>query len=236
MLKTSLLLAAALLAFTASAPAQAATVTFTSDHCTGGCGDGSATGQPGGFATLSANELGGGQIGFTLTPNNGNGFISTGLHSFTFNLVNDPTITYSSLPSGFNVIGGFGAGNLSQNAGAIMQDGFGTFEYGIDYASQGGSNPLFSPFSFIIQAMGLTLASLNDISVGGNPSAFFALDILSGTTGRTGLVDASTALNPTTVGQVPLPGALPLFLTGLAGIGWMARKRKKIIGSFHPAV
>jgi hypothetical protein len=32
---------------------------------------------------------------------------------------------------------------------------------------------------------------------------------------------------PVTVTNTPLPAALPLFATGLAGLGWLARRRKK---------
>src|SRR5262245_25447073 len=72
--------------------------TFTSDHCTGGCGP-----QPGGFATITGVDNGGGSITLTITPLNGNGLVNTGNDTFAFNLLGNPTITYSGLPSGFTV-------------------------------------------------------------------------------------------------------------------------------------
>jgi hypothetical protein len=34
-------------------------------------------------------------------------------------------------------------------------------------------------------------------------------------------------LNSFSAAAVPVPAALPLFATGLAGLGWLARRRKK---------
>src|ERR1044071_1356818 len=118
-----------------ASPANAVTATFFSDHCTNLCGP-----QPTGFATITGTDQGGGVVDITITPLNGNGLVNAGQTTFTFNLIGNPTITYSNLPSGFTVVGGFGAGSLSENAGAIGQDGFGTFEYGIDYTGANGAN------------------------------------------------------------------------------------------------
>jgi hypothetical protein len=47
------------------------------------------------------------------------------------------------------------------------------------------------------------------------------------------LVDAgysiltSPGIGNSLVAAVPLPAALPLFATGLAGLGWLARRRRK---------
>src|SRR5262249_20243984 len=108
--------------------ATVGTGTFTSDHCTGSCGP-----QAGGFATITGTDQGGGIIDITITPLHNNGFVNGGQTTFTFNLVGNPTITYSNLPSGFTVVNGFGTGNLSENAGVIGQAANGQFEYGIDF-------------------------------------------------------------------------------------------------------
>jgi len=210
-------LAAAAIAAALALPgsANAATATFFSDHCTGGCGP-----QPNGFATITATETAPNTIGITINPLNGNLIIGSGLTSFTFNLTTDVPITYVGLPSTFDVVN---SSTNTQTAGAIHNDGFGTFEYGIDRTVNGAVGGV-SSLSFSIVGAGLTLDDFAELSKNGDISAFFALDILSGTTGRTGLVDVSGAtpfgVNPT---AVPLPPALPLFVAGLAGIGMLKR-------------
>lgn len=218
-----------------AAPAHADIVSnlavFTSDHCTGGCGDGSATGQPGGFATIQGVDHQNGSITITITPLNGNGLVNTGLDTFVFNLVGNPTITYSGLPTGFAVVGGTGTNNLTQAAGSLHEDGFGTFEYGIDYTlASGASHPFFGPLSFTISdGPGLTLASFAELSTGGSPNAFFGLDIISATTGNTGPVDCCTG-QPTPFSINPVPG--PIAGAGLQGlalamVGLIALNRRR---------
>jgi hypothetical protein len=213
--------------FTSGAQAATATAIFTSDHCGGGCGP-----QTGGFATITGTEVGGNAIDITITPLNGNGLINAGQTTFTFNLVGDPTITYSGLPTGFTVVGGTGTGGLTQNAGSIHQDGFGNFEYGIDYTgANGANNPLFSALTFrITDGAGFGLNSFANLSTNGDPSAFFALDIISGTTGKTGLVDVTGITPFPTQFDVPIPPALPLFVAGMVGIGMLRRAVKRFKG------
>jgi hypothetical protein len=65
-----------------ASPANAATATFFSDHCTNLCGP-----QPTGFATITGTDQGGGVIDITITPLNGNGLVNAGQSTFTFNLI-----------------------------------------------------------------------------------------------------------------------------------------------------
>lgn len=71
-----------------------------------------------------------------------------------------------------------------------MADGTGDFEYSESCTScgSGGSNPNPGPNVFDVQLTGITPSSFIQQSTGGQ---FFAVDILSGTTGKTGPVDAS---------------------------------------------
>src|SRR4029077_8903004 len=110
---------------------------FTSDDCGGGGCTG--TGQPGGFASITGVNNGNNSVTLTITPLNGNGLVNGGQTTFTFNLIGNPTIIYSGLPTGFSVVGGTGSGGLTQNAGSIHQGGLGDFEYGIDATGFNGA-------------------------------------------------------------------------------------------------
>ena len=154
------IVALALLGF-AGSPAHAvpsASFDFTSDHCTGGCLNGGVGG------TVTVSETAADTLHFDIVPAAGFGIIATGAGSgtsFGFNLAGDPTITFSSLTSGFIVVGGNPA-----NAATISMNGAGDFEYGVSCnppsgaCGNGGSAPYFGTLSFDITASGLTLASL----------------------------------------------------------------------------
>lgn len=217
--------AAVLLA--AALPAKAAT--FTSDHCDPACGP-----QPTGFATITGIDNGGGSVSITITPLNGNGLVGglNGLTTFTFNSVQDQAITFNFGANAalFDVSN---SATNTANAGAISQDGFGSFEYGFNYiGGNGGSNPFTGPLTFTLTGAGLTLASFAEQSTipPGNTTAFFALDIISGQggVGNTGVVDCCVG-QPTPFdvpGETPIPGAVWLFGTGLAGLYALNRRRK----------
>jgi hypothetical protein len=184
--------------------------------------------QPSGFATITATDQGNGTIDIAINFLNGNHFANGGQGVvFGFNLVGDPTITYSGLSPLFSIPGVIPVNQ--QNAGALTADGFGLFEYGIEGTWNGGNGPGDTTFS--ISGAGLTLASFAQLSSNppGDTQAFMVLDILSGTNGRTGFVDLSGG-TPTPFDNpppVPIPGAVWLFGSGMAGLGWLMRRRKK---------
>ena len=222
--KLALLLAA--LAIAATVEAQADTVgtgIFRSDHCTNLCGP-----QPNGFATITATDHENGTIDISIAFLNNNHFANGGQQVvFGFNLLGDPTITYSGLDATLFSIPGVIPVN-QQNAGALTADGFGVFEYGVEGLWAGSNGP--SSLSFSISGTGLTLASFAELSTNppGDTQAFMALDIFSGTNGRTGFVDLSGGPTPfDNPPEVPIPGAVWLFASGVAGFVGLQRYRKR---------
>ena len=217
-------LAAALLATGLSASptitqaAETATLQLTSDHCTGLCGPQAS------FGSILLTSPTTGVIDVTVTLNNSNQFVNTGFPlSFAFNLSGDPTITYTSLTSGWIIPGGI---SPQQTAGSYQMNGFGVFEYGVSWGGgPGGSDPTSGPLSFEITGTGLTLSSFQQSTIPpGSETAFFVADIISGTTGNTGLVDASVGLPPT---SVPEPETYAMLLAGLGLMGFVARRRRR---------
>lgn len=204
--------------------------TFTSDHCDPLCGP-----QANGFATITGTQVGVDTVSVTITPLNGNGLVGglNGLTTFTFNSLQNQAITFNFGANAalFDVSN---SATNTANAGAISQDGFGSFEYGFNYiGGSGGSNPFFGPLTFTLSGAGLTLASFTELSTNppGNVPAFMALDIISalGGVGNTGVVDCcSPGVTPfDNPPEVPIPGAVWLFASGVAGLGALLRRRRK---------
>jgi hypothetical protein len=196
----------------ALAPAKADVVyTLNIDHCTGGCGT-----SP--FGTIDLSQNGANSVQMVVTLDNSNQFVQTGQPGSTiaFNLDGNPSITLgsSSLP---------GWSLDSSNAGSLQFDGFGNFEYSLNccFSQNGGANAQTGPLTLILNGAGLTPDSFQELSTGGAPSVFFAVDILSGQTGNTGPVGTNTP----PVG-VPEPTSLLwLSMNAILGVGFYLKKR-----------
>jgi hypothetical protein len=214
---------------------------FTSDHCspvTNGVGScGVSTTNPGALVTIT--DLGTGTLNFTIqtAPNYvimGSGFDA----SFAFNLVGNPTITYSGItPSAPYSIPNV-VGTNQQNAGSLKVDGFGNFEYGLEVTNNGFGNNAGHTLSFSISGIGLDITDLVELSTGGSPPAFMALDVgvVSNNGATTGPIDMSLAPTPgqqcfpgpCTQQDVPEPASLAIFGSAVVGFGLLRWRRKTV--------
>jgi len=214
-----------------AAPASAAT--FTSDHC--GQNGGECGPQPTGFATITGTQVNANTVSITITPLNGNGLVGgvNGLTTFTFNSLQNQNITFDfGLQSAlFNPVNEIGTTNTAA-VGSIHQDGFGDFEYGFEYlGGPGGSNPFFSPLTFTLSsATGLSLADFTELSKNGDQNAYLALDIISGTTGKTGVVDCcGPGITPFSAVPGPIVGAgAPGLVAACIALFGLHRRRRKL--------
>jgi len=215
MKKTLAIFGFVLMVFAAS-PATATTLTYaiTSDHCTGGCA------TPGntifGYVVLTD-----GLFVDTVHVNvfllNGNKWVDTGAaDAFDFNVASNPEITVSNITTASFAAGLGYAGGLGYS---VHADGTGYWMYSLacPACGTGGATPQTGPLNFDVSAPGINVYSFTE-----NPNHnIFAMDMISGTTGRTGAVDVSTP-------PVVPDGGMTVSLLGmaLAGMGLAFRRMK----------
>jgi hypothetical protein len=186
--------------------------TLNIDHCTGGCGA-----SP--FGTITVKDVAANQVSMVLNMQP-NMFVQTGQPGSTiaFNLnpnVNNLTLTSSTLP---------GWSLDSPSAGSLHFDGFGDFEYSLNccFGQNGGANAQVGLNTVVLTGTGLTAASFQQLSSGGSPSVYFAVDILSASTGNTGPVGTSTPPSS----AVPEPGSIVLLGTIATAIVTITRRKR----------
>lgn len=187
-------------------PITSATCNLTGDQITGGYG---STG-PFGAVTLTQD---GSNVDFKVTLNDGSKFIISGAGSkndFLFNSsLNSLTFDFGASPV---------LETSSTTSGSIGTGGAGDFNYGVDFIGQtnGGGQAIAGPLTFTVDN-----AFVSDFLVPNSDNNYFAVDLISGLNGKTGIV-AGGATGHTT--SVPEPAALLLVGVALIGFAGFCRK------------
>jgi hypothetical protein len=188
----------------AASSARADVFDFTSDHCTGGCGD-----PPFGTVTLTQN---GANVDITVSiaPNF---WAKTGSVDFLMFKFNDSGITAANI-----INESFDSETVDGVSGAFNGDGTGTFSFGIECTScKNGNSGLSDDLSFTVT--NTTLAALETANAKGN---IFVADIFSAQTNNTGPVDVHNGQN------APDSGSTALLLgLGLFGLGFVRMPLRK---------
>jgi len=120
-------------------------------------------------------------------------------------------------PDGVSLMGGNISGDTGWELNASAQfNGFGTFLYSWQLNPSSGTGQ--QPLIFIIDVAGDSIETYASLLSTGNDSQLFAVK-----------TSASGAAGPFIAGGtvVPIPAALPLFLSALAALGLVARRRQK---------
>lgn len=200
----------ALLAAGATPAARADVIyNLTFDSCSGGCGPQAS------FGTIDLHAVNPTTVQITVSLLNGNKFVTTGSHTgFAFN-VQGSGATLGALPT-----------NWVNGGSPITEPALGVFSNGIDcthgntntHRGCAGSDSWSGALQFdVSRASGLTYSDF----VGNSSGFFFAADIISGTTGLTGLVGSTGPV-------VPEPSSLLLVGSGLVGVAWSLRRKLRL--------
>jgi PEP-CTERM motif len=190
----------------AAPPAHAIIFDLTSDHCTGGCGT-----APFGSVELTQN---GTTVHVTVSLTDSNRFVLTGSADFQeFKFNGAPSV--GSITVTQNVAGQ----TLAAQTGAFNGDGTGNFLFGITCTTCGNGGAGALPIGTVL-TFDVANSTIAALTVPNNLGNVFVADILSGTTGNTGPVDATTPR------QVPEPATIAFLGTGLVALGLALRRRR----------
>lgn len=219
--------------FAISSGALATTYNIDVDGCSGsGCGLAN-------YGTIDVTDVGGTGTNLHFVVNLLNTVFAHDSNAsthptFVFNLNYTgaaPTVSIdpssNSLPLDVTPPGTSGWQFNSVGLGSYTTAALGTFNFDIECTSGEAGNTCGHKLIFDLNGTGLSLFS----NLVGTKNVFFSLDISNSTaTGAlTGNVGATACLTcaPPPPGETPIPGALPLFASGMGVLGFLGWRRKR---------
>lgn len=202
-------------------PAQAAYVEsfFTFEN------DGAVTDPP--FGTVRFEDgVGANKLKVTVDIDNIKLGAGADIEQFGFNL-NESGLTSTLVLDPFPQM--FGGVALAMSYNDTVKGRNPDYDYVVDF---GSGSPTLDPVMFTIGATGLTLNNLfgaNSSSQNNKPDGQFHAHIQGTSAGSSGVGSSESIGGDFGTTVVPIPTALPLFVSALVGLGLVARRKAKAV-------
>jgi hypothetical protein len=202
-----------LLCVTGAAHASTVTYNFNTEFSGGQAPGGAAPWITATFTDISPGDV-------RLTISTSNLVQSENISAIYFNLAPTLDPTKLSFASGNGGLGTVSASSISLNTDKFMADGDGKYDILLDYANGGGFNKnLTSTYDITDAAATISATSFFFLSKpAGGHGPFYSAAHIQNTTG-------SGSGGSGWVAPVPLPAAIWFFISGLGGLGAIARTR-----------